>query len=103
MPTPEKKNSSRNIARKPQKAPGWSLMPMKNSTPPTHTAMATNTQRLIRPPPKRSARPPVKARARAPISGPRKANFSTSTWGKRCPASSGKPAEKPMKLPKVPV
>ena len=29
LPTPVAKNSTMNIAKKPQKAPGWSLMPRK--------------------------------------------------------------------------
>ena len=29
LPTPVAKNSTRNIAKKPQNAPGWSLIPRK--------------------------------------------------------------------------
>jgi hypothetical protein len=55
--------------------------------------MPTKTQKVTRPPPKRSDIQPVPARDRAPTSGPRKTYCSALTSGKAILLSSGKPAE----------
>ena len=81
LPTPEAKNRNMKLAKKPMKAPGWSLMPMKWMTPYTPAAMAMNTSRLTRPPPHLSDTHPVMERDSAPTSGPRKTSCSASTSG----------------------
>ena len=67
------------------------------------TIMPMNTQNVTRAPPQRSATQPVAARLIAPTSGPRNTYFSTLTSGNWLLASSGRPAEKPMNEPNVPV
>ena len=93
LPTPVAKNNTRNIAKKPQNAPGWSLMPRKNRTPPTAAIITAKTHKVTRAPPQRSAIQPVAARDRAPINGPKKMKGSEFTSGNWVLASSGKPAE----------
>jgi hypothetical protein len=67
------------------------LAPRKYRDAGTAAIITTNTQKVTRPPPKRSEIQPVAERDRAPTSGPRNTNCSESTSGNWVLASSGKP------------
>src|SRR3546814_20947486 len=99
LPTPVMKNMKMNMLRKPHQLAAW----IKYMTPNTPSIISTNTQKVTRAPPHLSDTQPVPARLSAPTSGPRNTNCSPSTCGNCCLASRGRPAETPMKTPKVPV
>src|SRR5688572_21118625 len=91
LPTPVAKKRTRNIAKKPQNEPAWSLIPRKNRTPATAAIITTKTHKVTRPPPHLSEIQPVAARDKAPTRGPTKTNGSEFTSGNWVLARSGNP------------
>src|SRR5574343_2083028 len=69
----------------------------------TAAIISTNTACVTRAPPILSASQPPIGRASAPTSGPKNTYLVGSTSGNWPFTSSGKPAEKPMQEPKVPM
>ena len=100
---PVKANNSMKHTKKPVNEPALVSVGRVKITPTTASIITIKLTSVTLDAANLSDNLPPTTRISAPTNGPRKAYLVGSTSGNTCLVNKAKPAEKPMKEPKVPI